>query len=143
ALARGVFRKRLAAAPARPASAVVERVVEEAIAFEEADGFSIDASAPTGDAHVSIPPDLATCPRCLAEIHDPANRRHHYPFTNCTNCGPRFTIVRSAPYDRAATTMAAFAMCPACRREYESMEDRRFHAEPNACPVCGPRLDMR
>ena len=137
------FVDRLAHDAARPAAAVIERLVEEAIAFEDAPAFSIDASAVTGDRHVSIPPDLATCPDCLAEIHDPADRRHRYPFTNCTACGPRFTIVRSAPYDRPATTMAAFLMCPACRREYASVDDRRFHAEPNACPVCGPRLDLR
>ncbi len=91
---------------------------------------------------VSIPPDLATCAECAAEIADPANRRYGYPFTNCTNCGPRFTIATDIPYDRAATTMAPFAMCPACRREYEDAGDRRFHAQPNACPVCGPRLTL-
>ena len=127
----------------RPVAAVIERMVEEAIAFEPVATFSIDESVASGERHVSIPPDLATCPECLAEIHDPANRRHRYPFTNCTVCGPRFTIVRSAPYDRPATTMAAFAMCAACRREYSSVEDRRFHAQPNACRVCGPRLDLR
>ena len=89
---------------------------------------------------MSIPPDLATCPHCAAEIADPANRRHGYAFTNCTNCGPRFTIATDIPYDRAATTMAPFAMCAACRHEYHDAGDRRFHAEPNACPVCGPRL---
>ena len=137
------FVDRLAHDSARPAAAVVERLVEEPIDYEEAAGFVIDASATTTEAHVSIPPDLATCSECLDEIHDPKDRRFRYPFTNCTVCGPRFTIVRSAPYDRPATTMAAFAMCPACRREYESVESRRFHAQPNACPVCGPRLDLR
>lgn len=137
------FVERLNGDPSRPAAAVVDRMVEEPIAFEQTDGFAIVTSEAVGDQRVSIPPDLATCPACLTEIHDPADRRFRYPFTNCTNCGPRFTIVRSAPYDRAATTMAAFSMCPACQREYGAVDARRFHAEPNACPVCGPKLDLR
>jgi hydrogenase maturation protein HypF len=141
--ALNAFVDRLAHDASRPPAAVVERLVEELIAFENADAFSIVPSASTGEQHVSIPPDLATCPECLAEIHDPADRRYQYPFTNCTACGPRFTIVRFAPYDRPATTMAAFEMCPACRHEYDAVDDRRFHAQPNACPVCGPRLDLR
>lgn len=102
--------------------------------------FEIVASRPAPARRASIPADIATCPQCLGEIFDPNNRRYRYPFTNCTNCGPRFTIVRELPYDRGSTTMAAFAMCKDCRREYESVADRRFHAEPNACPRCGPRL---
>jgi hydrogenase maturation protein HypF len=102
--------------------------------------FAIDASDSKGARRVSLPPDLATCDDCLAEILDPADRRFGYPFTNCTNCGPRYTIVRGVPYDRPATTMAAFTMCPACRAEYDDPRDRRFHAQPNACPACGPRL---
>ena len=98
------------------------------------------ASEPSSDRRVSIPADLATCPDCLREILDPADRRYRYPFTNCTNCGPRFTIAIDIPYDRPNTTMAAFAMCPSCQAEYESPSDRRFHAQPNACPACGPRL---
>lgn len=89
-----------------------------------------------------IVPDLATCPECLAELRDPAARRHDYPFTNCSHCGPRLTIITGAPYDRERTTMARFAMCPACRAEYESPTDRRFHAQPIACPECGPRLAL-
>jgi hydrogenase maturation protein HypF len=141
--ALGRFVEQLSGDARRPAAAAIDHIDVTSIAFEPADDFVIVASAATEEQRVSIPPDLATCPDCLAEIHEPTNRRFRYPFTNCTNCGPRFTIVRSAPYDRPATTMAAFTMCPACRREYETVSDRRFHAQPNACPVCGPRLDMR
>jgi hydrogenase maturation protein HypF len=137
------FVERLAHDAARPAAAVVEQMAAEPIAFEATDDFSIVPSVSVADRSVSIPPDLATCDACLTEIHDPGNRRYHYPFTNCTNCGPRFTIVRAAPYDRPATTMSAFTMCPECQREYDDVADRRFHAQPNACPACGPRLDLR
>ena len=88
-------------------------------------------------------PTPPTCEECLAEVLDPADRRHRYPFTNCTNCGPRFTIVRGVPYDRPLTTMAGFEMCERCRAEYEDPADRRFHAQPNACPDCGPRARLR
>lgn len=102
-------------------------------------GFAIAASAP-GTVSVGVVADIATCPACLAEMRDPAARRHRYAFTNCTDCGPRFSIVEGLPYDRATTTMRGFAMCPDCRAEYDNPADRRFHAQPIACPACGPRL---
>jgi hydrogenase maturation protein HypF len=104
--------------------------------------FTIRASERTGPPDALIVPDCTTCADCLRELADPADRRHRYPFINCTNCGPRFTIVRDVPYDRPLTTMAPFHMCAACRAEYEDPLDRRFHAQPNACPVCGPRVRL-
>jgi len=104
--------------------------------------FEIRHSDGQGAKTVLVLPDLATCPACLADMLDPANRRHGYPFTNCTDCGPRFSIVEALPYDRPNTTMRGFALCPACRAEYEDPLDRRFHAQPNACPVCGPQLTL-
>ncbi len=102
--------------------------------------FEIRPSArPVGDFAL-VPPDIATCDDCLRDFTDPANRRYLYPFTNCTNCGPRYTIIQDVPYDRAATTMAGFRMCAACEAEYRDCGDRRFHAQPNACAECGPRI---
>lgn len=103
-------------------------------------GFSIARSTEGSTHAVLIGPDTATCHDCLADIRDPGNRRFRYPFTNCTNCGPRYTITRSIPYDRASTSMACFLLCPECLAEYENPRDRRFHAQPNACPVCGPKV---
>ena len=104
--------------------------------------FEIRHSDETGVKTALLLPDSATCPECLAEIFDAGNRRYRYPFTNCTNCGPRFTIIEALPYDRPNTTMRGFTMCPDCQREYENPSDRRFHAQPNACPVCGPHLEL-
>jgi hydrogenase maturation protein HypF len=104
--------------------------------------FVILESRPDPGAYQLVSPDIATCDDCRRELLDPRDRRHDYPFTNCTNCGPRFTIIEDLPYDRARTTMRSFPLCPACRREYEDPGDRRFHAEPNACPVCGPRVRL-
>jgi len=105
-------------------------------------GFEIRESEAGGDKTALVLPDIATCPDCLREISDPNNRRYRYPFTNCTNCGPRFSIIESLPYDRANTSMKAFTMCPQCQAEYDDPANRRFHAQPNACPVCGPHLEL-
>jgi hydrogenase maturation protein HypF len=104
--------------------------------------FEIGRSLSEPGKYQLVSPDIATCPDCLKEISDPADRRYRYPFTNCTNCGPRFTIIADIPYDRPNTTMSKFHMCPDCQREYDDPLDRRFHAQPNACPRCGPRLEL-
>jgi hydrogenase maturation protein HypF len=104
------------------------------------DKFEIIHSDAIPGAFQPISPDVSICPDCLRELFDPADRRHRYPFINCTNCGPRFTIIQDIPYDRPKTTMAGFPMCPACAAEYEDPSNRRFHAQPVACPVCGPRV---
>jgi hydrogenase maturation protein HypF len=106
------------------------------------DNFEIRPSLPQADTYQLVSPDIATCPQCLHEIFDPFDRRYRYPFTNCTNCGPRFTIIDEIPYDRPNTTMRDFTMCPDCQAEYEDPENRRFHAQPNACPDCGPKLTL-
>ncbi len=105
-------------------------------------GFQIRESRSEGPATALVLPDIATCSDCRREILDPSNRRFRYPFTNCTNCGPRFSIIAELPYDRPNTTMRGFVMCEACRAEYENPLDRRFHAQPNACPACGPALSL-
>jgi hydrogenase maturation protein HypF len=104
--------------------------------------FEVRPSDETGSKTALIMPDIATCLDCLQEIFDPANRRFRYPFTNCTNCGPRYTIINDLPYDRAYTTMKNFIMCKNCQAEYDNPADRRFHAQPNACPACGPQLAL-
>src|SRR5574340_237283 len=107
---------------------------------ENAKSFAILDSTASGHADIHLPPDGFVCADCLIELHDPTNRRHRYPFINCTQCGPRYTLITALPYDRPNTAMRDFTLCPACRREYEDPLDRRFHAEPIACPVCGPHL---
>jgi hydrogenase maturation protein HypF len=125
-----------------PPLARVDRVTAAAITPNGARGFSIVASDHTGRRRALVSADGATCDECLAELADPADRRYAYPFINCTNCGPRFTIVTGVPYDRPLTTMAPFAMCAACEAEYHDPADRRFHAQPVCCPACGPRLRL-
>jgi hydrogenase maturation protein HypF len=109
---------------------------------EHAEAFAILDSAASNQADIHLPPDGFVCADCLAELHDPANRRHRYPFINCTQCGPRYTLITALPYDRPNTAMCDFVLCPDCRAEYENPLDRRFHAEPIACPVCGPHLQF-
>ncbi len=104
--------------------------------------FQIIESRKQGERSAVVLPDIAICPECKAEIFDKNNRRYHYPFTNCTNCGPRYSIIESLPYDRVNTSMKSFRMCEECRAEYENPMNRRFHAQPNACPKCGPHLEM-
>jgi hydrogenase maturation protein HypF len=104
--------------------------------------FEIRRSVAEEGKYQLVSPDIATCHACLKEVFTPENRRYHYPFTNCTNCGPRFTIIEDIPYDRPKTTMRSFTMCPDCQAEYDNPLDRRFHAQPNACPKCGPRLEL-
>ena len=125
-----------------PPLALVESVDWRPVPAAGERGFRIEESRDGARRHALVSPDTATCEDCLAEIIDPGDRRYRYPFTNCTNCGPRFTITRQVPYDRATTTMSGFEMCPECYREYHDPSDRRFHAQPNACPVCGPRVRL-
>src|SRR5437016_4671953 len=130
---------------AAPPLARIERVAHEVLDPAGGDGFAIVASEASGPGRLAlVSPDVGTCDECLAEIRRPGARRFGYAFTNCTNCGPRYTITLDIPYDRPSTTMASFAMCGECREEYEDPGDRRFHAQPIACPVCGPsvRLDL-
>jgi hydrogenase maturation protein HypF len=125
-----------------PPLARIERVSMTPLPTAGGTAFTIVASTAAGPRRALVSADTATCPDCLTELADPADRRFRYPFINCTNCGPRFTIVTGVPYDRPLTTMAGFPMCAACRREYDDPADRRFHAQPVCCPACGPRLRL-
>ncbi|MCE5261915.1 MAG: carbamoyltransferase HypF [Deltaproteobacteria bacterium] len=127
-----------------PPLADLVRITQSELAVKNSaeEGFTIAQSDATAPRNTHISPDAATCEECIAELFDPADRRFGYPFINCTNCGPRLTIIDAIPYDRVHTSMACFPFCPRCREEYENPADRRFHAEPNACPVCGPHLEL-
>jgi hydrogenase maturation protein HypF len=126
----------------KPASSCIQSLEFSFLDPVPFNDFKIRPSESDGHKTALILPDIATCKECLADIFDPLNRRHLYPFTNCTNCGPRFTIIEALPYDRPNTSMKSFVMCPACREEYEDPQNRRFHAQPNACPICGPELAL-
>lgn len=137
-VARFVFRL----AQELPALARLDEVDESGLEPRFEPGFRVAASEVAGRRRALVPPDAAPCAACRREMEDPRDRRHRYPFTNCTDCGPRFTLVRSLPYDRARTSMARFELCAECAREYADPASRRFHAEPLSCPACGPRLTL-
>lgn len=123
-----------------PPLAYIESVVAEDMRLQNDTDFTIVISAVQAGKHTLISPDLSICDDCLRELFDPDDRRYRYPFINCTNCGPRFTIIQGLPYDRPSTTMRDFPMCEACAEEYHNPLNRRFHAQPNACPECGPQI---
>jgi len=126
----------------KPRQAVIESLQSEEINPLAENDFSITESVRSGDLCAGMPPDMAICALCRQELFDPGDRRRQYPFINCTDCGPRFSIIRALPYDRKRTTMASFQMCPACQEEFTDPLNRRFEAQPNACPVCGPRVEL-
>lgn len=123
-----------------PPMAMISSLRQDPVPLQREDGFRIVASESAAGVRTLVSPDVATCEQCLAELFDPTGRRYRHPFITCTNCGPRFTIIRDLPYDRPATTMSGFPMCAACAREFADPADRRFHAQPIACPDCGPTL---
>jgi hydrogenase maturation protein HypF len=123
-----------------PPLAEIYEIISQEVPVNGDKTFRIIESSMTGKSDVHISPDIATCDECVRELFDPADRRHRYPFINCTNCGPRLTIIKDIPYDRMRTSMSVFPLCEKCGKEYGDPENRRFHAEPNACSVCGPRL---
>ncbi len=125
-----------------PPLARIDSIERDELEVQGFEGFEIRKSEADANEMTLICPDVAVCPDCLREFLDETDRRHHYPFINCTNCGPRFSIIEETPYDRPKTSMKSFPMCPDCLREYEDPLDRRFHAQPNACPVCGPSLEL-
>jgi hydrogenase maturation protein HypF len=132
------FTRRLSAEP--PPLALINAINAQPVTPRTEDGFLIVASSTAGGQRTLVPPDVATCDACLRELFDPGSRRYRHPFITCTDCGPRFTIIKDLPYDRPATTMAGFPMCAQCEREYHDPADRRFHAQPIACHDCGPTL---
>src|SRR5579883_1931027 len=125
-----------------PPLARIDTLTIEPIAPRHETQFVIAHSQANSERQALISPDTAICVDCLHELFDPGDRRYRYPFINCTNCGPRFTIIQNVPYDRAQTTMRSFTMCAACQAEYDDPGNRRFHAQPNACPLCGPRVSL-
>ena len=125
----------------KPRISIIHEIEISDVPPTDSSSFTIKESI-GGKAEAFILPEIATCPDCMSEVNDPNNRRYRYPFTNCTNCGPRYSIIETLPYDRVHTTMRMFEMCPACRGEYEDPGDRRFHAQPNACSECGPHLEL-
>lgn len=126
----------------QPPYCVIQELMQEEIGFKGYKNFEIVASDEEGEQTALVLPDIATCAQCLEEIFNPHDRRYLYPFTNCTHCGPRYSIIEDLPYDRAHTSMKYFKMCPACQKEYDDPLNRRFHAQPNACPVCGPKVEL-
>ncbi len=129
-------------ADAPPLARVDSINVTQAMTTGAMAGFAIDASSLGGGGRTLIPPDVGVCDACRAEVADPTDRRFRHPFANCTDCGPRYTVVRDLPYDRRATTMAGFPLCPACASEYADPADRRYHAQPVSCPDCGPQISF-
>ena len=123
-----------------PPLAVIENISWREVEHRGFEDFTIIGSERQAERNTLISPDIAICPDCLRELLDPSDRRYRYPFINCTNCGPRLTIIEDVPYDRAKTSMKHFPMCPDCSREYHDIENRRYHAQPDCCPVCGPKL---
>ncbi|HWA40237.1 MAG TPA: acylphosphatase, partial [Gemmatimonadales bacterium] len=121
---------------APPLARIDDVTVEPAMALGS-EAFTIRASADPSERRLPVPPDVATCAACEQELFDPADRRSRYPFITCTDCGPRYTVIRAMPYDRERTTMDPFRQCPTCRAEYLRVDDRRHHSETNSCPVCG------
>ena len=134
------FMRRLQNEP--PPRAVIRSCEMQEIPLHGFTSFTIKPSDDNGNTTAMISPEIAMCRECTKETSDIKDRRYGYPFTNCTNCGPRFTIIKALPYDRAMTTMAPFTMCPDCQAEFDDPRNRRFHAQPNACPVCGPRITL-
>ena len=125
----------------KPPRSRIDSFTEETLPFQTYSSFTILESETISGEFLPVSPDLAVCEDCRNELLNPSDRRYRYPFINCTNCGPRFTIIKGIPYDRPNTTMATFKMCPDCQREYDDPADRRFHAQPIACPICGPHLE--